>query len=127
MIEVESMPFVGICASGLQSLFLNRGGSKEEREVAVNTIKDRADAIEVRNESWQPFCIYPEGTTSDGLHLFPFKRGAFAPMRTVQPTYIKVSGGAVNIQYSMLDLPVLSIMIMSELWIRTGWMVLYTI
>ena len=41
-------------------------------------------------------------------------------MRTIQPTYVKVSGGAVNIQYGMLDLSVLSIMIMSELWIRTA-------
>ena len=86
----------------------------------MNTIKDRAEAIEVRNEAWQPFCIYPEGTTTDGNHLFPFKRGAFVPMRTIQPTYVKVSGGSVNIQYCMLDLPVVCIMLMSELWFRTA-------
>ena len=88
--------------------------------MAVQKIKDRADAIEVYNETWQPFCIYPEGTTTDGYHLFPFRRGAFMPMRTVQPTYVKVSGGAVNIQYSMLDLRVLVILLVSELCCRSA-------
>ena len=120
MVEVRDLPFVGILASGLQSVFLNRGGSQEERDMAVEAIKDRADAIEVHNEIWQPFCIYPEGTTTDGYHLFPFRRGAFIPMRTIQPTYVKVSGGAVDIQYSMLDLPVVIIMLMSELCCRTA-------
>ena len=35
MIEVASMPFIGILAKGLQSLFLNRGGSVEERDMAI--------------------------------------------------------------------------------------------
>ena len=52
MVEVEKMPLVGICARGLQSLFLNRGGSQVERDLAVKTIKDRAEAIEVHNEAW---------------------------------------------------------------------------
>ena len=42
------------------------------------------------------------------------------PMRTVQPTYVKVSGGAVNIQYSMLNLPVLVILLASELCCRSA-------
>ena len=41
-------------------------------------------------------------------------------MRTVQPTYVKVSGGAVNIQYSCLDLMVVVIMLMSELCCRSA-------
>jgi 1-acyl-sn-glycerol-3-phosphate acyltransferase len=43
----------------------------------------RQEQIEVHNETWQPFCIFPEGTTSNGEQLFPFKRGAFEAMRSI--------------------------------------------
>ena len=34
-VEIKNWPFVGMCAAGLQSLFLNRGGTEEERNIAV--------------------------------------------------------------------------------------------
>ena len=118
MAELKNWPFVGTCAIGLQSLFLNRGGSQDERNTAVEQIKDRSDAIEVRQEAWQPFCIYPEGTTTNGDYLFPFRRGAFSSMRTVQPTYIKIKGGDVHLTYSMIDILVLFLLLSSELSVR---------
>ena len=76
---------------GLQSLFLDRAGTKEERDRVVQQIIERQEAIEVRKEAWQPFCLFPEGTTTNGSCLLPFKRGGFAGMRTVQPVFCKLS------------------------------------
>ena len=81
--ELENVPLVGKIARGLQSLFLNRGGTQAEKDAAVAQIKERQEQIEVYNETWQPFCIFPEGTTSNGEQLFPFKRGAFEAMRSI--------------------------------------------
>ena len=39
-------------------------------------------------------------------------------MRTIQPTFCKVTGGHVRLIYSILDLPVLFVMLLSEIVIR---------
>ena len=39
-------------------------------------------------------------------------------MRTVQPTYIKIEGGDVQLTYSMIDILVLMLLLSSELSVR---------
>ena len=39
-------------------------------------------------------------------------------MRTVQPTFCKVTGGRVRLVYSILEIPVLFIMLLSEMTFR---------
>ena len=81
--EIVEIPFAGVIARGLQSLFVSRGANPEEREKVVDEIVARQKLIEVDNLPYQPFCVFAEGTTSNGTHILPFKRGAFAGMRTV--------------------------------------------
>ena len=50
--DYENAPFMGALCGGLQSLFLNRSGTKEERDSVVKQITDRQEAIEVHQENW---------------------------------------------------------------------------
>lgn len=76
-IETKDMYFVGTVAAGLHSIFVNRGGSEEERNKIVKTIMDRQKEIEDSGIKFNPICIFAEGTTTGGNHLLKFKRGAF--------------------------------------------------
>ena len=113
--EIVDIPFAGTIATGLSSLFVSRGSNPEEREKVVDEIVARQALIEVDNLPYQPFCVFAEGTTSSGKCLLPFKRGAFAAMRTVQPCFVTLSdGGAVRPCYDIMNLPELMVMLCSR-------------
>lgn len=51
-------------------------------------------------EEHRPMLLFPEGTTSSGARLLPFKTGAFLAGLPVQPVilkYARVSGGLVEL------------------------------
>jgi 1-acyl-sn-glycerol-3-phosphate acyltransferase len=50
-----------------------------------------ADGIRTR-----PLCIFAEGTTSNGIGIHPFKRGAFLSERPIIPAYARVSRCGVD-------------------------------
>ena len=53
--------------------------------------------------SYNPLLLYPEGTTSNGTHLNPFKRGAFESLRTVVPMYVKVTKRMMGPMFDVLE------------------------
>ena len=118
--EIVEIPFAGVIARGLQSLFVSRGANPEEREKVVDEIVARQKLIEVDNLPYQPFCVFAEGTTSNGTHILPFKRGAFAGMRTVQPCFVNLSSSAVRPCYDIMNLPELLIMLCSRFSFMTS-------
>jgi 1-acyl-sn-glycerol-3-phosphate acyltransferase len=74
-----------------QGIFITRGGStKAERDAQIQQIIERQEAVE-KNPDWNPICIYPEGTQSNGTALLPFKKGAFVSMKAVTPMVINYS------------------------------------
>ena len=56
----------------------------------IEQIKDRQRLIEDEDESWNQICIFPEGTSTNGRVLLPFRCGAFDAMRTVIPVLLKL-------------------------------------
>ena len=86
-VEMRTMPGINKLTEGLQSLYISRGGTQEERDKIVETIIERQRAIEDRCIDFPPFAVFAEACTSNGTCLFPFKRGAFQGMRTVIPSY----------------------------------------
>ena len=89
--EVSRMPLIGSITTGLESIYISRAADQETKLATIKTIKDRANAIENECQPWNPFLVFPEGTTSNGTHMLKFKRGAFEAMKTVRPCYVKIS------------------------------------
>ena len=57
-------------------IFISREASHDVLNQVVQQINDRQTEIEEHGE-YPRFLIFPEGGTSNGTHLLPFKRGAF--------------------------------------------------
>lgn len=60
------------------------------RELALSRIQKRCQSLAVEttkssDKTVPPLVIFPEGTTSAGRTILPFKRGAFQCMRPVTP------------------------------------------
>jgi lysophosphatidylcholine acyltransferase / lyso-PAF acetyltransferase len=66
----------------LQSIWISRGGTEEERKANLNEITNRQKLIE-NDPRWPQICIYPEGTQTNGAFLLSFKKGAFVGLNTV--------------------------------------------
>ncbi len=67
--EVRDWPIVGWLAYRLGTVFLQR----EKRKDALRTMHEMA----TRLQSGEVMCVFPEGTTSDGLTLLPFHANLF--------------------------------------------------
>lgn len=88
---------------GLQSLFISRGASEEEKERVVDCIMERQRLIEVDQEPYNPLCLFPETTTSNGSALLKFKRGAFMGLRTVRPVIARVNKRMIMPAYDAIE------------------------
>lgn len=65
--------------------------------------------------NWNNLLIFPEATTSNGLSILKFKRGAFEGMRTVRPCYAKISDRMVWPGFDVVEFWALFIFISSSL------------
>jgi 1-acyl-sn-glycerol-3-phosphate acyltransferase len=72
---IKNFPFIGLIATKLQCLFLDRTNS-ENRLYVAEQIKKRQDNF-MKNERniVSPLIVFPEGTLTSGRHLLKFKRG----------------------------------------------------
>lgn len=57
--------------------------------------------------------LYPEGGTSNGRHLLPFKKGGFAGMKAVIPIILIYDYENFSPAYDIIPFPALLIMQMS--------------
>ena len=71
--ENKNTPFMGTILRFHQMVFVKRS-SKDSRQEALHAITERTS-----NKKWGRLLIFPEGTTSVGASLLPFKKGAFLP------------------------------------------------
>ena len=71
--ENKNTPFLGTILRFHQMVFVKRS-SKDSRQEALQAITERT-----ANKNWGRLVIFPEGTTSVGASLLPFKKGAFLP------------------------------------------------
>ncbi|KAJ8908274.1 hypothetical protein NDN08_008365 [Rhodosorus marinus] len=83
---VRSIPLVGRILAGIQGIFVDR--LKNERGNATSLVQARQECL-ARGERVLPLHLFPEGTTSNGEFLLPFKTGGFVSGTPVQPVIIR--------------------------------------
>ena len=80
--EVASWPIFGWMAKQLGTLFIERGKSNSIR----NMVQEIASQL-----NQKPICIFPEGTSTDGKQVAPFKSNLFeAAIVASAPVYVLV-------------------------------------
>ena len=83
--EVSQWPLIGRCAAAAGTLFLER----KSRRAAYHMQQLMAQHL----QQGETLAVFPEGTTSDGLHLLPFHgnllQSAIAAQAPVQPVALQ--------------------------------------
>lgn len=69
--EVAGWPFIGLLARATGTYFVERRGAAAGRQ---------ARALAARLSAGHQLLFFPEGTSSDGLRVLPFKSTLFAPL-----------------------------------------------
>jgi len=108
--ELKNAFIAGVISKALGSIFVSRGGTPEELQKVVEDIKERQENIEEKTE-YKPFMVFPEGGTSNGTCILPFKRGAFQSFKAVTPVFIKYKYGTMSPSYDVV--PFLSLVMMN--------------
>ena len=85
-IGVGKIPVFGAMVKSMQSILVDRSNSKVKDNILDILEKRERDYYE--GKPVMPFMIFPEGTTSSGRHLLPFKRGAFTSLLPVKAAFI---------------------------------------
>ncbi len=103
--EVRRWPLVGGIAADLGTLFIARGG-RDAAAVASDTMRQRL-------QSGERVLFFPEGTTSDGQALLPFKARLFqaaidsgAPVQPIAISYHRTDGSLSSEAAFVDDVPI---------------------
>ena len=87
--EVRSWPVIGFFCVLADSVFVERKPSQ---------LQEARDKMQARLDLGKALCIFPEGTTNDGIHIKPFKSGFFSlaeeeplPVQPVTISYTAVA------------------------------------
>ena len=67
--ELASWPVLGWCGHALGTLYVQRGNAQQSAAVLRQALRRLVAGVHVLN--------FPEGTTTDGSQLLPFRRGIF--------------------------------------------------
>ena len=87
--DVADWPVFGFLARVCRTVFINRNASDPRRQI---------DAIRARLEEPESLIVFPEGTSSDGSRVLPFKSTLFA---SVEHTAIVIQ--PISIRYTRLN------------------------
>lgn len=97
--SVQDIPLFGRMASILGAIFVaHPNGTNKQCKSSTGTFlisqlkwltKKRNERNDDNHNATKPILIFPEGTTSNGSYLLPFRTGAFAAGVPVQPIHLE--------------------------------------
>lgn len=100
--ELQGIPVFGDICEYMGCLFITREGSEEKRLNNINKIEERQLLIE--NEGlFRPLVVFPEGGTTNGTSIIPFKKGAFVSELSVKPMVVSYNYSTLNPAYDSVD------------------------
>ncbi|KAK9915142.1 hypothetical protein WJX75_005280 [Coccomyxa subellipsoidea] len=89
--NTKDMPLVGLISKKLQCIYVNREFKKGNVAGVSGQVKDRMEMAAAGElpATTRPLLLFPEGTTTNGKCLLPFKSGAFLAGAPVQPVILR--------------------------------------
>jgi 1-acyl-sn-glycerol-3-phosphate acyltransferase len=103
--HVLKIPIVRVAAKSTHCLFLDRK-SKTDKDAIMLQIKERVDKIsdDTNQILYSPLAIFPEGICHNQKYVTVFKRGAFSPLKPIQPIFISLRSCRWQSSYYFFDL-----------------------
>lgn len=87
--KTKELPFVGIISQMMGCIYVDR--SNKSGGGVSGQVRDRMKESIASGNEHQLMLLFPEGTTTNGRYLLPFKTGAFLAGGPIQPVVIKYS------------------------------------
>ena len=103
---VKAVPVVGLLADALfRCVFVSRGENGDTPGSATAAVRVRLEELAKQDGTAPPLWVFPEGTTSNGAFLLPFKAGAFLTCADVQPVLLHygVEPGGFSPAYESIE------------------------
>lgn len=104
--SIKHTPLFGKVGIALNTIFISRISSHEEKEKIVEQISERQKGILESEGKGVNLHIFPEGATTNNTTLIPFKRGVFAALYPVLPVFIKYSSARFNPAHDVMPMHV---------------------
>lgn len=86
--SVAKLPLVGLISKCLGCVYVQREYRSSDHKGVSGVVTDRLEAAH-NNPNAPGLLLFPEGTTTNGGYLLPFKTGAFRARTPVQPVILK--------------------------------------
>lgn len=118
---VRHLPLGHIWTDAMACVYLKRDLDQEGRDKAVKALSDRQHAIMNGgpDHEYHSMCIFAEGTVSNGKNLLKFRRGGFASLLPVIPSYIRYNWNRVAPDYCTILGLQLCLLQFCEPWMNT--------
>ncbi|WVZ71390.1 hypothetical protein U9M48_019982 [Paspalum notatum var. saurae] len=86
--SVSRLPLVGLISKCLGCIFVQRESKSSESKGVSGAVTERVKEV-CRDKKTPMMLLFPEGTTTNGDYLLPFKTGAFLASVPVQPVILR--------------------------------------
>lgn len=96
---------IGFISELMGCIYVDRDTSKNHQGVALAVKEKMAKAARGQASSDRPMLLFPEGTTTNGNFLLPFKTGAFLAGAPVQPVILRYDKGRVSPAWETISAP----------------------
>ncbi|MCO5587590.1 hypothetical protein L7F22_041539 [Adiantum nelumboides] len=88
--SIAKLPIVGLVSKCLGCVYVQREDKPSDGKGVAGIIKKRTQAS-AEDTNAPSMMLFPEGTTTNGFYLLPFKTGAFLAGTPVRPVILKYS------------------------------------
>ncbi|NP_001352256.1 Lysophospholipid acyltransferase LPEAT1 isoform 2 [Zea mays] len=86
--SVSRLPLIGLISNCLGCIFVQRESKSSEAKGVSGAVAERIQEV-CQDKNTPMMLLFPEGTTTNGDYLLPFKTGAFLAGAPVQPVILK--------------------------------------
>ncbi|KDD76656.1 hypothetical protein H632_c147p2 [Helicosporidium sp. ATCC 50920] len=93
----KATPFIGLISQLMGCVYVDRIRADKSQNGVAELVRDRMRQTSAGESlSSRHLLLYPEGTTSNGKYILPFKTGAFLAGVPVQPVIIQYEKGWIS-------------------------------